>query len=41
MEFIIQQITLELAKNILKKFKITHMDLNQLGELLLRRARKL
>lgn len=35
MESIIQQITLELAKNILEKFKITHMDLNQLGELLL------
>lgn len=35
MESIIQQIVSELVKNILEKFKLTHMDLNELGELLL------
>lgn len=34
MESIIQQIVSELVKNILEKFKITHMNLNELGELL-------
>lgn len=34
MESIIQQIVSELVKNILKEFKLTHMNLNELGELL-------